>query len=182
VLDALADTPVEVTQTEAYDDAVPAGSVADFDPAAGTELRRGDPLTIVVSQGPAPVAVPEVVGLERLEAVNVLRDGHLNVNQQEDFSNDVEPGLVISQDPTPDVEPVVRGTTVTIVVSKGPDLVLVPDVDGLPLSEATATLEAAGFVVDSTCFLCSDGTVTLQDPGGGDMALRGSTISLLATF
>ena len=182
VLDALADTPIETMETEAYDEAVPAGSVAAFDPVAGTELRREDPLTIVVSRGPAPVPVPDVGGLARLEAVEVLQGDNLNPNVIEEFSNDVDEGLVIRQDPAPDVEPVVRGTTVTIVVSKGPDLVLVPDVDGFPLSEATAILEGAGFVVDSTCFLCSDGTVTLQDPGGGDMALRGSTISLLATF
>jgi len=182
VLDVLAGTPVDVTQTEAYDESVPAGSVAGFEPPAGTELRRGDPLTIVVSRGPAPVEVPDVVRLERVQAADALRGGGLNPNVVEEFSNDVDKGLVISQDPTPDADPVARGTTVTIVVSKGPDLVLVPDVDTLPLSEATAILEAEGFVVDSTCFLCSDGTVTLQDPDGGDLALRGSTVSLLATF
>ena len=182
VLDALDGTPVGITQTEEYDDTVPAGSVAAFDPPADTELRRDDPLTIVVSRGPAPVEVPDVSGLQRLDAVTVLRDGNLNVSTVEEFSNDVEVGLVIGQDPTPDVDPVMRGTTVTIVVSKGPDLVAVPDVRGLPLSQATATLEGAGFVVDGTCFLCSDGTVALQDPDAEELALRGSTISLLATF
>ena len=182
VMDALDGLPIAVTQTEAYDETVPAGSVAGFDPAAGAELRRDDPLTIVVSQGPAPVPVPDVRGLARLDAVAAVRAGELNSHVIEEFSNDVEKGVVISQDPASDVEPVAQGTTVTIVVSKGPDLVPVPDVDNRPLSEATATLEAAGFVVDSTCFLCSDGTVTLQDPNGGDLALRGSTVSLLATF
>lgn len=182
VRDALANTPIKISQTEAYDETVPAGSVAGFDPVAGTDLRRDDPLTIVVSKGPAPVEVPDVRGLERLEAVELLRSGNLSANVVEEFSNDIERGFVISQDPASDVEPVVRGTTVTIVVSKGPDLVEVPDVDNKPLSEATAILEAAGFVVDSTCFLCSDGTVSLQDPDGGEMALRGSTVSLLATF
>lgn len=174
--------PLTITQSEAYDDAVPAGSVAGFEPAAGTDLRRDDPLRIVVSKGPAPVDVPDVTGLERLAAVDALRTANLNPNVVEEFSNDVDKGLVVSQDPASDVEPVPPGTTVNVTVSKGPDLVAVPDVDNRPLSEAIATLEAAGFTVDSTCFLCSDGTVTLQDPDGGELALRGSTVSLLATF
>lgn len=179
---ALAPLAVDVVQTQAYDEVVNAGSVAGFDPEAGTPLRRDQRLTVIVSQGPTPVDVLDVVGRPRQDAIDALDDGGLNANAVEEFSNDVEAGLVISQDPTPDAGQVGRGSTVTIVVSKGPDLVLVEDVVGLPLSEARAILEGAGFVVDATCFLCSDGDVYLQDPADGSMALRGSTISLLATF
>ncbi len=182
VRDALAGMPIRTSETQAYNETVPEGSVAAFNPPAGTPLRRDQPLTVVVSRGPAPVDVPSVVGMERQQAIDTLRGGGLNSNAVEAFSNDVDKGLVISQDPRSDGGKVARGSTVTLQVSKGPDLVKVTDVTGLPLSEAVATLQAAGFVVDGTCFLCRDGTVTLQDPQAGSMALRGSTISLLATF
>ncbi|MDQ3454831.1 MAG: Stk1 family PASTA domain-containing Ser/Thr kinase [Actinomycetota bacterium] len=182
VRDALADVPVAKDEREAYDEQVPAGFVAGFEPPAGTPLRRDQPLVTVVSRGPAPVDVPEVVGETREDAIDTLREGGLNPNAVEEFSNDVAEGLVISQSPEPAAGKVARNTTVRIAISKGPDLVEVPDVDDLLLSEATAILEGAGFVVRATCFLCSDGQVSRVSPGAGELVLRGSTIDVLATF
>ncbi len=182
VEDALSALPVEPDFRDAFDDTLRAGLVVGFDPPAGTALRRDQVVVVTVSRGPAPVPVPDVVGLDRQAAIDAVRGADLNSNVVEAFSNDVAAGLVISQDPTTDVDPVPPGTTVTVTVSKGPDLVLVPDVGDLSLSEATAVLEAAGFEVVGTCFLCSDGDVINQDPDAGERVLRGSRVSVLASI
>lgn len=183
VLAALARLPVQKTQEQAYDEEVPAGTVLRFEPAAGSELRRGDLVTVVVSIGPAPVAVPDVVGMAAEEATTALSDGGLIPAAVEEFSDDVALGVVIRQDPRPNVGEIDRGTEVTIVVSKGVDLVEVPNVVGLPRADAEAQLSAAGFEVTSTCFLCGDGgVVNIQDPPVGTMLKRGSTVSILLSF
>ena len=67
----------------------------------------------------------------------------------------------------------------TLVVSKGPVLVDVPDVVGQQLEQARATLEAPGFKVDVRRALGGFfGTVRLQDPSGGSKVPKGSTITL----
>ena len=67
----------------------------------------------------------------------------------------------------------------TLVVSKGPVLVTVPDVVGQQLAQARGTLEAAGFKVTVRRALGGFfGTVRLQDPSGGSKAPKGSTVTL----
>ncbi|CAN5255651.1 N/A [soil metagenome] len=182
-LAALAVIPVRSTQEQAYHEEIPSGAVIGFDPPAGTELRRGDPVTVVVSRGPAPVDVPEVVGMTAEDATAALEGGGLTVAPVEEFSDDIAAGVVIRQAPGPNAGQVERGTTVEIVVSKGPDLVEVPDVVGLTRADAEEALSSAGFEVDSTCFLCgSGGVVNRQDPAGGTLFKRGSTVSILLSF
>ena len=86
-------------------------------------------------------------------------------------------GSVIRQDPAGGT--LFRGGKVTLVVSKGPELVKVPDVERKQEDEARAILERAGFKVEVQRFLGGAfGTVRLQDPGGGSMAPKGSTVTL----
>ena len=93
---------------------------------------------------------------------------------REEFSDDIEAGLVIGTEPGAEAQ-VARGETVTLVVSRGPDLVKVPDVIGMSFSDAYDTLAAAGFVVKDE----GEGNrVVGTDPEGGTMARRGSTVTI----
>ena len=97
----------------------------------------------------------------------------------EEFSNDIEKGLVISQAPTDAEGPLHRGDTVTLTVSKGPEMLPVPNVVGLSKDEATKKLESAGFVVQSENLLWGVfNSVYSQNPAGGQLAPRGSTITI----
>ena len=71
------------------------------------------------------------------------------------------------------------GTTVTMIVSKGPPPVQVPNVVGQSLSSATATLQAAGLKVDARKLLPgpSLNRVYNQNPSGGTLP-RGSTVQV----
>jgi eukaryotic-like serine/threonine-protein kinase len=168
---------VIVRQTASQD--VQRGFVADQDPVAGTRIPEGDPVTILVSIGPPRVEVPDVTGETYSTAFRILRDEGFRVARKERFSPDVEEGDVIRQDPRPGVR-AVQGSTVTLFVSKGQELAVVPSVVGFDRRTAEDELRAGGFEVDVfEVFDDSEpGTVVAQDPAGGTEAVKGSTVRI----
>ena len=166
----------EVTVTSAFDESVPAGSVAGQEPAEGEEVPPGSQVHLTVSQGPKPVTVPNVVGKTYEEATASLAERHLGVKRTDDFSDSVPAGEVIHQDPVAGEE-APRDSAVKVVVSKGPDVVEVPDVRGEDIEDAVRRLEAAGFDVDVVGFRF-DRPVRRQDPSPGKVVRRGETVTL----
>jgi serine/threonine-protein kinase len=155
---------------------VPEGSVISADPEPGTEVKRNAAVTMVVSEGPKPVAVPNVVGQPVDQAKAALSDVDLKPAVTEKYNETVAAGVVISQDPKPGTAD--KGSTVQLVVSKGPPLVDVPGVVGQPVAQAQATLTAAGFPSSVSALPGGPGLVLRQDPGGGGKAPKGSNITL----
>ena len=72
---------------------------------------------------------------------------------------------------------VAKDTEVTITVSKGPDLVEVPNVIGKSRNEAEAAIEAVGLQVRFLGFGRRGGQVYDQEPGPGERVKRGSTVT-----
>ncbi|MGY1778194.1 Stk1 family PASTA domain-containing Ser/Thr kinase [Geodermatophilus sp. SYSU D00804] len=180
VREALAGIPVVPTEQQDYDEEIPVGSVTGFEPEAGTEVRRGDPVTVFVSRGPAPVAVANVVGQPADAAQANLEAQHFTVVRTEGRSADVPTGAVMAVTPGPGTE-APYGSEVTIQVSVGVPQVTVPDVTGMGEDEATAALEAAGLTVTTSTFITGD-RVYRQSPGAGTVVDQGSQVSLLLSF
>ena len=109
------------------------------------ELRKGTEVDLVVSAGPAPRTVPDLAGKTVDQARAELGKVGLGAEVTERFSNSVPRGQIIGTDPGAGAS-VARGRTITLVVSKGPDLVQVPDIVGRALDEANRILEEAGLV------------------------------------
>lgn len=175
------DLPVQVTRGQDYDDDVPPGMVIRFEPAAGTELKRDQVVTAVVSQGRAPVAVPDVTGQTPEQATANLQDLGFTVERIEDGRSDqVDAGEVMTIDPGPAAGPVPFGSAVRIQVSAGVPLVTVPDVVGMSGDEATAILEAAGLEVEATRFFGN--SVLRQSPSAGEQVERGTPVTILLSF
>ncbi|CCH73090.1 Serine/threonine-protein kinase PK-1 (fragment) [Nostocoides australiense Ben110] len=174
----LAARNLEGEVTRAYSDTVEKGRVVSSTPVAGTELKRGDKVTIVVSDGPQPIDVPTYRGMTLEEAQAAATAVGLTVVEGEQvYSTDVEQGRIVAQ--TPAEGQVVRGATITVQVSKGPEMVEVPSVFNLGEAKAVATLEAAGFAVKVEKFLGAPLDVcTGQTPGGGEQAPKGSTVTI----
>ncbi len=126
---------------------VPIGSVMKQTPAAGEMVDEGSQVEYVVSRGVETVAVPDVVGKKRSTAESTLDDAGFKVSRSEQFSDTVEAGIVISQNPSKGLE-VAKGSTVRIVVSKGPERVKVPAVIGQSEADARATIENAGLKIE----------------------------------
>jgi serine/threonine-protein kinase len=136
-------------QVRQYNETVPAGVVMEalVDGAVepGMSLREsGTSIAMVISDGPTPRVVPKVEGLTVAAATEALGAEQLRLQvEAEEFSDTVEAGLVIRQAVPPDAR-VDRDSVVLVVVSKGPDLRVVPDLRGMTLDQATAQLAAVG--------------------------------------
>lgn len=182
-------------QAEAeFDPDVAAGTVirASVTPAAGGDpvdctegclVRQGDAATLLVSRG----AVPEVSGMSVERATRTLTDAGLEVaeDNRTEASNSIARGDVIGilgRDDDGNWRP---GDVVTLIVSTGPPLFEVPDVVGQTRDAAAETLRGAGFEVSYSALwnIWPDGLtkVTAQDPAGGSMHVRGTTITLQIT-
>ncbi|MDP9395507.1 MAG: PASTA domain-containing protein, partial [Actinomycetota bacterium] len=159
-----------------YSDTVPKGTVISSTPGAGERLRRGEPVDLVVSRGVQPVPVPDVVGKSVHEAVAEIEKGELTATTREEFSESVAKGDVISQDPRGGN--VVKGTTVRLVVSKGPPLVSMPDVAGMDLERARALLAGLGLQVRVYDLLGGSNEILQQSPAAGEQIPKGSTVTL----
>jgi serine/threonine-protein kinase len=169
---------VQLTEATDYSDDVPSGTVIGFDPPAGTGLKRGDLLTMVVSQGRAPVEVPDVVGLDPDKATANLEELGFTVERAEDGrSADVDAGEVMSMDPDPAGGAVPYGSTVTIRVSEGVPLVEVPDLTGREGSEAEQLLADLGLAVEAQKF--NGNRVAVQAPPAGTSVEQGTTVRIL---
>ncbi len=162
----------------------PAGRVFDQRPNAGSTVTRGDRVTLFVSSGPRQVAVPDVTGDTVKQARRALDKAGLELGRvTKQQSSDVPKGHVISQGITAGIQ-VSAGTKVDITVSSGPPVITVPDVTGLPVSQAKSNLEALGLAVDVTTQPSNSvpkDRVIAQDPKGGASANPGDHVSLLVS-
>ncbi len=171
---------VDERQVENAD--VEAGLVVSTDPAAGEEAREGDTVTLNVSGGPGQTEVPDVVGDERDAATRELRQAGFEVNVTTQADEDVDSGLVISQDPSGGSQADLN-STVNIVVSSGPEDVEVPDLTGSSLDTARTELDARGLslgnVSEQETSDASPGTILSQDPGAGATVSPGSSVDVV---
>jgi beta-lactam-binding protein with PASTA domain len=157
---------------------VEAGLVVETSPAAGTEVAPGSTVTMIVSTGPSTIPVPDVVGQAAADAQAALEAVGLVVAATEESSMEVDEGLVISTNPASGIE-VAPGTTVTMVVSTGPEDVVVPEFIGLTIDQATALAEEVGLTitfVEDPDAPDPDGIVVDQTPQEGAMAEFGSEV------
>jgi serine/threonine-protein kinase len=172
---------IQVTTEREYDNDVDAGLVTRFDPAAGTELRRDQVVTVFVSDGHEPVAVPDVTGQTPEQAQANLEGLGFKVNRVEDGrSAAVAVGEVMAVNPGPADGRQPYASTISIQVSAGLPLVTVPDVTGMGQDEAVAALEAVGLKVDATKFFGNK--VRQQQPAAGEQHEQGTTVKILVTF
>ena len=165
------------TQTPEYSTTVASGKVVRTDPAAGSKLKPGTTVKVYVSKGAEPIAVPDLAGKSQQEATRTLTGLGFKVATTSVFSDTVPQGTVVKNDPSSGTAP--KGSTVTLTVSKGPDVVPVPDVVGKKPDEATKILETAGFsVVRKDAFFSKGRKVYATDPSAGTKARRGSTVTI----
>ncbi|VXB11520.1 Serine/threonine-protein kinase PK-1 [Arthrobacter sp. 9AX] len=166
------------TVTGQFSETAEAGVVLSQDPAAGTPARHGTAVNLVVSKGPEPIPVPNVVGRGEDEAVEAIEAAGLkaDVAGEEVFDKNVPEGAVVSQSPANGT--LTRGGTVTLTISKGPRMVEVPSFIGKQAADARKALEALGFQVKVNNILGGFfGTVRDQDPVDTEVP-EGSVVTL----
>ena len=132
-----------------YDETVPEGHIVSTEPEKGTELKAGDKIVLHVSMGKAPVNVatmPGVVGYAKASAEQtILGQGvKVTIDFEETYDFSVAFGKVISTDPVKGGE-LKDGQTVTVYISKGPQMGKMPPVTGISIDLAYNLLNAADF-------------------------------------
>ncbi len=148
---------------------------------AGDEVLPGTNLALTVSKGPAPRVVPDVTGLTLEDAQATAGQVQLNVVAGEDaFSDDVPAGIIFRQDTAVGVE-LPRDGTITVIRSKGPDLIALPALDGLSYTAAQQALTDAGFAIGSLLGT-TEGTfesISISAEPIGDLYRRGTSVDLI---
>ena len=190
VPDVRGSTPKEATEAivsaglasggrvEAFDDQVPTGQVASTDPPMGEPVPVDTPVDLIVSKGPEPVELADITGKKQAVAIKRLEEAGVQVSAVKEFSESVAQGRVVSMSPKA-ATVVDSGSTVKIVVSKGPPPVEVPDLIDRRQDNAVAELERLGLVAE-----IDDGAVTRlnrvfdQSPSPGELVPRGTTVIL----
>jgi len=190
--DYLADIKVNVTETPLllFSDAE-AGRVINafvtpraggevYACAEGCELLEDDTVELYVSAG----AFPDVAGMSVDQATNTLRDKGVEVNPDSQFvfSDSVAKDIVIGVTDRAEEGNRRPGDTVQLIVSKGPELFPVPDVEGMSRDEAARTIRDAGFEPTWNgiwnAFPNDFTEVTGSDPGAGSQRAKGTEITL----
>ncbi len=166
-------------QTPGHDDKIKNGHIISSDPKSGASAKRDTAVAVVVSQGPAPVVLPVLVGASGEASEQTLKDLGLKVDTESKYSESVDKGLVISMDPTGGTT-VHRGDTVELVVSKGPPMVTVPNVVGKSKDAAISAIQSAGLVasVHYPVGFAVLNLVQTQNPKGGQQIAKGSTVTI----
>ena len=147
--------------------------------AAGTRVKRGTGMDVTLAGAP-PTDVPPVVGLPRAQAESEITSATLVVGPvTEQYDSVVPAGAVVSQEPTAGVS-VPEGTSVSLLLSKGPQPIAVPNVVGAAEADAAAALQAAGFTAAPTPQdnAAPKGTVVSQTPAAGTLVLPGTAVTI----
>jgi beta-lactam-binding protein with PASTA domain/tRNA A-37 threonylcarbamoyl transferase component Bud32 len=160
----------------------PEDTILDQDPAPGEMLQRGETILVTVSTGRIPV--PDVTGIPEDEARQTLEDEGFRVRVQSEETDEATEGTVFRQSPRGGEE-ALFGSTVTIVVSAGPETTTVPDLSGSTVSQASSTLSGAGLTLGSTSEQPSDsvpeGLIMSQSPGPGSEVPPGSSVDVVVS-
>ena len=170
----------EVNAENVRSESVHADRVTTQRPQPGQKAKEGSTVTIIVSSGPGDATIPFVRGTQRAQAERRLKAAGFRVDVRREFNDNVPANRVIETSPS-ERSRLERGSTVTLVVSRGSRKVQVPDVVGSSRDAARTLLEGRGLQVTLTEREDKDqdpGTVLTQSPAAGSRLSKGATVSL----
>jgi serine/threonine-protein kinase len=170
---------------EEFNTTIPKGLVISTNPSNGQKVKRDTPVTILVSKGIEQVALTTYVGQSADQAQNELTEAGFNVESSFAYSETAAAGTVVSQVPS-GVVSAAKGSTITLVVSRGSKFVFIPNLYSLETCRAAVTLkdlELKYKVLGLRERLRCSGTktnkkVTNVSPRVGAKVLRGTVVTI----
>ena len=166
-----------------FHNAAPRGTVLDQQPSPETKERQGARVTLTISAGQRIATVPGVIGMSRELALNALEVAGFDVGEVSERASNEPRGAVIDSRPRPGAQAPMP-STVSLVISAGPTTIIVPDVVGRPVAEASQLLRQVGLVVGDISYATpgaiadAAAVVTAQAPAAGSQALAGSRVNM----
>ncbi len=136
-------------------DSVAAGEIISMNVTAGSDVEKGSTVILTASAGPEGVQVPGVVGMTFEEANSSLISNGFSVTRLEAYSDTYDAGTVVAQSPSN--TRVAKGTTITITVSLGKEIIKkqVPNLLGISEMDGTFLIIEHGFQIGSTTYVYS---------------------------
>ena len=163
------------------------GHVYGCNPKTGTDVKVGTEVVIYISSGPAveKVAVPDLLSKTESEAKELLEKNNLSGEADYKYSNDVDEGKVISQDPKPGRR-VDEGSKVSYVVSLGEEeeMSTIPNLTGKTLEEAKSLLEENNLKLGNVSEETSNtdaGKVISQSISSGTEVSKNTSVDLVVS-
>ena len=160
--------------SNAYDEQTQPGVVLDWNPKG--QVPKHSAIALAVSAGPRPRTLPSLTGKTYDQAVAALQQLGLTAARTDAFSDTVPKDQVIGTSPAAGAS-AARGATVTVNVSKGPDMVPVPDVTGKSVQDATTIMQQAGLSIGNV-FGPPNKKIFVTDPAKGTQVHRGSSVNV----
>jgi beta-lactam-binding protein with PASTA domain len=131
-----------VGEVQSFFDPASEGTVFNHLGADGTKIPEGSRINLSLSLGP----VPAVAGMTQAAAITAIESADLLIKEiKQEFNDSVPAGQVINLVPL--VEPLAKNSEVTLLVSKGPNLVTIPNMVGQTVLAAKTALESLGLSV-----------------------------------
>lgn len=162
---------------EEYSNEYPQGFIMRTEPAAGERVKRDSQVTIFISLGVEQISLLDYKGKSGEQALNELTDSGFEVKTKYVFSEDLPIGAVISQ--TPSAGNADKGSTITLVVSKGSEFVFVPNIFSVSETKAIAALKDLDLKVTvKKVGNKKNKVVTNVSPKVGTKVKRGSTVTI----
>ncbi|MFN8041344.1 MAG: protein kinase [Acidimicrobiales bacterium] len=166
----------EITQVN--DEDIPAGTVISLGPGTPAQLPKGSGVPLVVSKGPVPRTIPDgLAGVPADNAVARLKELGLVPTQVQVFSDTAPVGQSTGTQPNAGTQ-VEKGSSVTVYVSKGPQLIAVPSVAGRSVIDAASVVEGSRLKVAGTQGSPTQ-PVTGTVPAAGTMVRPGTAVTLV---
>jgi beta-lactam-binding protein with PASTA domain len=179
----LQDEGLKVAVRSEPNDANPPGQVLRQDPTAGARVKRGSTVSITVSGAAEAVVVPNVVGRQRDEAIDMLEAAGFTAQVRTRPDDRAPQNEVVDQAPKAN-DRAPRGSVVNLIVSSGPEQVVIPPLANVPEAEAANQLRQAGLEVSRTTQAdasVQSGRVIRTDPAAGTSVEKGSTVQLIVS-
>ncbi|MBI5636346.1 MAG: PASTA domain-containing protein [Nitrospinae bacterium] len=167
----------------AYDAERPRNTIVSQDPKAGTAIKEGRDVRVIISRGPREFDMPALIGLTWRQAANMLAERGLTIGASYKIHAAADEGEIVAQYPSAGSH-VTDLDQVETLVSAGrlAEIELAPDVTGMQLEAAKRELQKAGFRAGTITFLESaegaGGAVIAQNPAAGTPADAGSEVPL----
>jgi serine/threonine-protein kinase len=159
--------------SESFDMKIASGYVISSDPKEGSEVKSKSIINLIVSKGIEQLSLSSYVGEGRKQALSELNDLGFNVNVKYSFSDKIFKGLVISQ--TPEKSDLIgKGSEISLVISNGPEFVLVPMVIGKNKEYAISNLKTLGLKVS----VKGSGKVNNITPIEGSKVKQGTVVTI----
>jgi len=169
----------------AADPIVPAGAVIRTQPTANTVTNPDTLVTIIVSVGPEAFPIPYVLDLETERAIYVIEESGFTIGQTLEVNDDTVPrGFVISQNPVAGTK-MGPDSTVDLVISAGPSLIVISDLSRKSPEDAIQILETLGFeyeIIEEYSENVDVGLVSHTLPGQGEIATLDQVIQVIVSL